>query len=109
MDESLRSYSQLAKDLNERAVSLDKHICELKQLNDDLVDRTSKVLIALQSLLGDTSLRISCTICCTRPRNTVILPCGHGGICDGCASRCHRRGRCPTCRGPTEGTLRIFM
>ena len=35
--ESTRSYEELAKDLNTRAQEFDKHICTLKQLNDDLV------------------------------------------------------------------------
>ena len=107
--DSAKSYEELTKELNTKAVEFDKHICTLKRLNDDLVDRTSKVLTALHALLGNTSLRISCSICCTRPRNTVILPCGHGGLCDACATRCERRGRCPSCRGPVESTLRVFM
>mgnify|MGYP001993505195 CR=1 FL=1 len=107
--DATRSYEELAKDLNTKAQEFDKHICSLKQLNDDLVDRTSRVLTALNALVGNTTLRISCSICCTRPRNTVMVPCGHGGVCDACATRCERRGRCPTCRGPVEGTLRVFM
>lgn len=105
----VKSYTELAKDLNQRATEFAGHIDTLKEINSDLIDRTSKVLTALTALVGNTTLRITCSICCTRERTTVLLPCAHGGFCHDCAARCARRGRCPTCRSTVEQAVRVFM
>ena len=104
-----KGYTDLAKELNEKATEFSVHIDNLKQINSDLIDRTSKVLTALNTVIGNTTLRISCNICCTRERTTVLLPCAHGGFCHDCAVRCERRGRCPTCRSTVERAVRVFM
>ena len=41
-----------------------------------------------------------CWICCNGARDAVLLECGHGGICYGCAVKCARKRPplCPMCR-----------
>ena len=45
----------------------------------------------------------------SRPRDAVLLECGHGGICIGCAKRVFKKkGRaCPMCRQPVSQIVQI--
>jgi len=104
-----KSYTDLAKKLNEQATAFSEKIETLKQLNENLIESTSKVLESLAAVVGTTTLRISCSLCCSAERTTVLLPCAHGGFCHACATRCVRRGRCPTCRSTVETAVRVFM
>lgn len=54
-----------------------------------------------------------CVICLTEPASTAVLPCNHMCLCDDCAERIYReqdveRRRCPMCRSPLGGLLRII-
>ena len=63
--------------------------------------------------LGDDDLddESKCLICFTEPRDAVLLECGHGGICYGCARRCLRskRRECPMCRQPVAQVVQIRL
>ena len=50
-----------------------------------------------------------CPVCLDRARDTAFIPCGHQ-TCAECAGRISsaRSYRCPVCRGPSSGTLRVF-
>ncbi|KAF4658118.1 hypothetical protein FOZ61_005844 [Perkinsus olseni] len=53
-----------------------------------------------------------CSVCLENPGDMVILPCGHGGICEPCAMHiaCNEAvggAHCPKCRGEIEKLLRI--
>ena len=111
MSDPEKSYSDLATSLHEKTVQLDKHLRNLTTINEELKDRCEKALGALRQLCGSPSLaaRITCGICYTRERTHALLPCGHGGLCAGCATRMVRRGRCHSCRGSIEGSIRIFL
>ena len=105
------TYADAAKALNEKTVELDGQLTNLKQINDELRDRTERVLAALSELNGSRSLatRITCSCCYSRPRTHCFLPCGHGGFCDHCIERGRRRSRCFTCRGAVENVLRVYI
>ena len=109
--QSVRSYTELAKSLHDKTVELDKHLRNLTTVNTALKEKCEKALGALRDLCGSNSLavQISCSVCFTRERTHAFLPCGHGGLCEGCATRGVRRGRCFTCRGPVEGSIRIYL
>ena len=55
-----------------------------------------------------------CTICFSATVNTVVVPCGHTFCAEclkthiGTASHSHS-GKCPTCRGKVERTIKLFM
>merc|ERR1712129_160406 len=51
----------------------------------------------------------ACDICCEAPAEIVFLPCGHGGLCLGCAVAILTRSghHCSNCRGPVKWVLRI--
>ena len=107
----MSGYSELAKKLHDKSVQFDMYLRNLKTLNSEVQKRLEKILIAMTELYGDQSLsaRIACTICATNPRSHCIIPCGHGGFCEGCAQRGQTRNRCHTCRGVVEGILKIYM
>ena len=105
------SYHDLAKALHEKTTEMNTHLTNLKELNDDLHDRTEKVLTALKDLTGSQSLaaRISCNCCYARPRTHALLPCGHAGLCENCATRAKRRNRCFSCRQSIEEVVRVYI
>ena len=44
-----------------------------------------------------------CYICCDRPMDSVLLPCGHSGACYACAvENVARTELCPCCRGAVD-------
>lgn len=54
----------------------------------------------------------TCSICMDLPGNVVLLPCAHGGVCEGCArqiaqTRAVGGAQCPQCRGPIETLVKI--
>eukprot|EP01065_Artemidia_motanka_P017868 TRINITY_DN21269_c0_g1_i1.p1 TRINITY_DN21269_c0_g1~~TRINITY_DN21269_c0_g1_i1.p1 ORF type:complete len:668 (+),score=145.02 TRINITY_DN21269_c0_g1_i1:57-2060(+) len=46
-----------------------------------------------------------CVVCWTAARNVAVDPCGHIGMCSGCAERV---STCPICRGPVAKLLLVF-
>ena len=106
---SLKKYSDLARELNVRASEFDQQIAAIKAVNDNVLVETGKLLDLLSSFVGCTGLRISCSICCTRERDHILLPCGHCTFCANCAERCRARGRCPTCRTHVEQAMKVYM
>ena len=108
MDENLpQKYTELATALRDKAVEFDKILRTLTHINSDLKDRCEKAIEVL-SKFGKKQ-ELTCSVCCTRARTHLFLPCAHGGFCDACSTRGVRRGRCFTCRGPVDSTLRIFL
>lgn len=57
---------------------------------------------------------VLCTICYTNKRDTVVCPCLHLMYCHACVSRLRdsagegRCAKCPHCRAPMSGLMRIF-
>ena len=106
-----KSYAGLAKSLHTKSCELEGHLRNLTTINEELKEKCSKVLAALQQICGSESLaaRITCSICYSRERTHAILPCGHGGVCEACSARVLRRGRCHSCRSTVESVVRIFL
>lgn len=51
-----------------------------------------------------------CIICMANPRDTVILPCRHLCICNGCAETLrYKLNNCPICRSPFKALLRLKL
>ena len=52
-----------------------------------------------------------CFICFSGPRDAVLLECGHGGLCFGCATRCMqmRFQECPICRQPISQIVQLEL
>ncbi len=49
-----------------------------------------------------------CFVCLDLTPDAILLECGHGGLCVGCAERLWQRGRrCPLCRADFTGVVRI--
>ena len=59
---------------------------------------------------SSTTTLLVCDICRELQGDTALLPCGHAKICGRCAQRViSSGGRCPFCRGPVTGTLKIYF
>jgi hypothetical protein len=59
----------------------------------------------------EEALGMQCLVCMEHPPDTVLIECGHGGLCAACAGRLWREGparrRCPLCRQCFAGVLQI--
>eukprot|EP00727_Mastigamoeba_balamuthi_P002618 m51a1_g12353 putative xb3 isoform 1 (228) ;mRNA; r:543722-544504 len=50
-----------------------------------------------------------CKVCFDSAVEAVLSPCGHEGLCMGCAEALSRRGdSCPFCRSPIERVIRVY-
>ena len=101
------SYSDLCKSLLDKTSAFSDHLKTLTEVNDELKLKCEKALVALSTVVGTTTNRVSCPVCFTRERTTLV-PCGHP-FCDSCSVRACRRGRCHTCRSTVESNLRVFL
>ena len=54
---------------------------------------------------GEEELR-ECVVCLDGEPTFAVVPCGHRCLCEGC--RWAAASECPLCRGPSQGTMRIF-
>ena len=55
-------------------------------------------------------VHLICNICNDTPPNTIILPCGHLGLCSRCAGELARRKeKCPWCRAEVSGRRRAEL
>lgn len=51
----------------------------------------------------------TCIICLTNQINTIIIPCGHLGLCSDCSKTlCDNKKDCPVCRRTIISTLKVF-
>ncbi|OMJ74875.1 hypothetical protein SteCoe_26128 [Stentor coeruleus] len=49
-----------------------------------------------------------CLICCSNVCDSVLVPCGHGGICNDCSIKLLESGKdCHICRSSIEKVLKI--
>ena len=49
-----------------------------------------------------------CVVCLVKEREMAFTPCNHLCVCMGCAIFDKFNGKCPTCREPVTGMLRIY-
>ena len=106
-----QTYADLAKKLHDKGMELDTQLRNLTRTNADLIIKCENCLTALKDFTGSDALatKITCGVCCTNERSHCLIPCGHGGLCQPCAERAVRRGRCFTCRGTVERLLKIYL
>ena len=104
------NYEELLRGMRDKAVEFDAALCKVKKTNDELLDRAEKTLQNITELMGTcgTTAVKKCTVCYTRPLLTVLVPCGHT-FCTSCAVRAETRGRCHTCRGRVDSTMRVYI
>lgn len=54
-----------------------------------------------------------CLVCCLKPIDSVLYPCGHMCLCYDCGKKIHTAppessGECPICRGSIRDVIRTF-
>lgn len=54
-----------------------------------------------------------CTLCCENPIDTLLIPCGHLGMCRECARRCFKERNstaiCPFCKDVVHNAQTLFV
>ncbi|KAL3091998.1 hypothetical protein niasHS_005948 [Heterodera schachtii] len=59
---------------------------------------------------GSSSSNANCVMCLTKNRDFAFKPCFHLCGCDGCTDEVLKRdSKCPICREPTDGKVRIYQ
>ena len=82
--------------------------------NFKMLDRTCPTcfspLVVTMNLRGlekeSNKCASACVVCMDRPRDTMILPCGHAYLCGECVVNLPNR-KCPMCRGKIEKTVKL--
>ena len=100
----MATYINLAENLRAKAVELDNTLKMLASVNNDIKDRCEKAITALQALTRTNP----CSVCCETKLSHAFVPCGHC-FCENCSVRGLRRGRCFTCRGTIERTMKVYF
>lgn len=105
------NYEEIVKGMRDKAAEFDAALCKVKKTNDELMNRAEKTLQNITELMGtcgNVSVAQKCTVCYTRELQTALVPCGHT-FCSSCAARAETRGRCHTCRGRVDSTMRVYI
>ncbi|MES1916937.1 MAG: hypothetical protein MHM6MM_008704 [Cercozoa sp. M6MM] len=80
---------------------------QLRQANQLRVSVPKSATVSLDTL-RNLAEALECPICCDRPVNLFVLPCGHGGFCDSCFCREENSDSvCYYCREPLSVHYRI--
>jgi len=74
---------------------------------DEVIDLVDSPEATLLEPIPSSDGRIAalCTVCCSEPLDTVLLPCKHLCICQACANKI---SRCPLCRTPIGERMQIL-
>lgn len=80
---------------------------EWQILDDDQPDAEGGVAAASGG--GTQEGSEPCVICCARPKDTLLAPCGHVTACQRCSQELRRRqAPCPICRRQITAAYRVF-
>ena len=93
--------------MQQRTIEFEQHLKTLTALNNDLKDRSGKMLEELKNVVGNNSNK--CSVCYTREASFAFLPCGHASFCENCSQRGLHRRRCFMCRAHVESVVKIFL
>jgi hypothetical protein len=124
LEEELSRYSASARALAELSV---EELAALEATLEDSVKavrqakerRLQEALLAKGGGDADAVSRTLCSVCLTRPKTILFLPCKHLCACSGCADRIMRppggaasaprkEPMCPICRAPVEQVLDVY-
>jgi len=66
----------------------------------------------MKEALGDEQSRLQCSVCLSKPKTSLFLPCKHLCACTECARRImsagERKPLCPICRAPVLEVLDVY-
>uniref|UniRef100_A0A7S4VU36 RING-type domain-containing protein n=1 Tax=Alexandrium monilatum TaxID=311494 RepID=A0A7S4VU36_9DINO len=80
---------------------------ELAQLAEELASTLARVQREHRQRCSQVEDERLCVICFSERKNVVVQPCNHCAMCESCFARCS--SRCPQCRAPIKGHLKIFI
>lgn len=66
-----------------------------RQVSSNYYETTGSCLIRENNTVSDETI---CSVCCFRASTTIIMPCGHGGLCYLCALEIYNSRKCHLCR-----------
>ena len=103
--------SEVLRALDDEHLRLIQQVRQERELLGAQLTETERALETMRLTAARQGADQACIVCCTRPRNTLILPCAHLLLCGTCMGELLHRGgpRCPQCRGPIHHTLRIYL
>lgn len=104
-------FQEILANVNCKAREFDQNLTRIKTLNDQLVSRSEKLLLELNSLIEKVhkTEKKKCQICLTRPMAVAFVACGHC-VCTSCSERAKNgRARCFTCRQPILDVIKLYF
>ena len=84
----------------ERRVVSKMSIEELQELQGTLMDAMKNVQRSMKEAF---ETKYDCSICCSKPKSVVVIPCGHF-LCRECVERVEQ---CPMCRGSIDNVVAL--
>ena len=100
------SYQELCKMMQNKANDFKKHLMRLNTLNNDIIERTEKIMVAMHEMMGDTSKKM-CPICYSHELSHAYT-CGHC-FCEACAQRGLERNKCAVCRARVTSCMKLYL
>ena len=108
----MTSYRELAQRMVAKAEDFEKHLKKITSLNNELKERSMKILNNIEELVGKTvgqPLGNKCKCCFDRESTYILLPCGHANYCEVCATHAKSQGRCYHCRTRIDKIKKVFF
>ena len=105
-------YTELVRNMYEKAKGFDSHLTRIKTLNNGVINRTEKLLAELNTMFDKMQRKDSpptCGICFTNPKTHCLVSCGHCS-CGDCATRAQNgpSSRCFVCRATITDVIRVY-
>ena len=98
-------YETILLKMKEKSEEFATYLTDLHNLNNDVTDKTAKLLKTITKFKGCDK---RCTVCYNRPSTHAFVSCGHMH-CENCAQRGLARNKCFQCRSSVEGILKIYQ
>lgn len=102
----MSSYEDICKQMKNKTDEFSKYLKHLNDLNNEVRERTEKILQTLSEVKGKK--KQTCSVCYTAQPTHAFLTCGHVH-CLKCAERGLTRNKCFQCRSPVESILRVYV
>jgi len=89
-----------------RNVSRARYVARTRQQMDELRLRR-RVAAAQDAAAGETM--VTCVVCCSQPRDVLLLECGHLCVCSECALALPSPRYCPVCRQVVDRIVPTYV
>lgn len=81
-----------------------------KNFNENVGNHLQQCYFVLNFSMYSADSQTDCIVCMDKARDSVLLPCGHLGVCIDCGNSLITTTRtCPICRQPIDKVQRVYQ